>query len=40
MKNSNSINYFYDPLPATKFATDFDFWLFFIVYFAIFMIFG
>lgn len=40
MKNSNSINYFYDPLPATMFETDFDFWLFFMIYFPTFMILG
>ena len=40
MKNSNLINYFHDPLPATTFATDFDFWLYFAVFFPIVLIFG
>ena len=37
---NKDLNYFNGPLPATTFQTDFHFFLFFFVFFAIVMVFG
>lgn len=40
MNSNSSINFLKDPLPATLFKTDFDFYLFFVVYLSVYIVFG